>query len=179
MGTRNLTMVIDQEGQTKVAQYGQWDGYPSGVGAGVLSILSNKELFEKLKEGLRKVRFLDKEGVDKDFIEEYSKNAPEFSNEPDNRTQEQKRWFSTYISRDLAEEVLINIANSKDEEIVLINQEETGKSGSWVEWSYLINLKDNTFGVYGYIDQEPIKVYSLNELPTVEDFISDLENEED
>ena len=44
MGTRNLTMVINQEGETKVAQYGQWDGYPSGVGASVLSFLKNKEL---------------------------------------------------------------------------------------------------------------------------------------
>ena len=27
MGTRNLTMVINQEGEKKVAQYGQWDRY--------------------------------------------------------------------------------------------------------------------------------------------------------
>lgn len=27
MGTRNLTMLIS-DGETKVAQYGQWDGYP-------------------------------------------------------------------------------------------------------------------------------------------------------
>lgn len=57
MGTRNLTMVISQEGEKKVAQYGQWDGYPSGVGASVLAFLKNEELFEKLKSNLSKVRF--------------------------------------------------------------------------------------------------------------------------
>ena len=31
MGTRNLTMVI-QDQQTRIAQYGQWDGFPDGQG---------------------------------------------------------------------------------------------------------------------------------------------------
>ncbi len=52
MGTRNLTMVINQEGEKKVAQYGQWDGYPSVVGLGVLNFLKNKELFDKFKSNL-------------------------------------------------------------------------------------------------------------------------------
>jgi len=29
MGTRNLT-IVTSNGKTKVAQYGQWDGYPGG-----------------------------------------------------------------------------------------------------------------------------------------------------
>lgn len=32
MGTRNLTCVV-VDGEMKVAQYGQWDGYPEGQGA--------------------------------------------------------------------------------------------------------------------------------------------------
>ena len=72
-------MVINQEGEKKVAQYGQWDGYPSGVGAGVLKFLKDEKLFEKFKTNLSKVRFLDEEGVDKDFIESYNKNAPQWS----------------------------------------------------------------------------------------------------
>lgn len=38
MGTRNLTAVY-LDGQYKVAQYGQWDGYPEGQGITVLTFL--------------------------------------------------------------------------------------------------------------------------------------------
>lgn len=179
MGTRNLTMVINQEGEKKVAQYGQWGGYPSCVGVGVLKFLKDKDVFKKFKANLSKVRFLDEEGVDKEFIESYNKNAPQWSNEPDNRTEEQKRWFSTYCTRDLAEKVLTNIANSTDEEIILIDRENTAKGNGGVEYSYVINLKENTLGVYGHIDQEPMKVYKLDELPEEDVFVSELEGIEE
>lgn len=179
MGTRNLTMVINQEGEIKVAQYGQWDGYPSGVGASVLSFLKNKELVEKLKAKLSIVRFLDEEGIDKEFIESYNKNAPGWGNQPDNRTDEQKRWFATYCTRDLADDVLVNIANSEGNEIILINSENTAKTDGWVEYSYVINFKENTLGVYGHIDQSPMKIYSLDELPEENIFIEELEGVEE
>ena len=63
MGTRNLTMVI-HDGETKIAQYGQWDGYPSGQGCTVLAFLHrlqyptvNKRFMAKLK----RLRFIDDE----------------------------------------------------------------------------------------------------------------------
>lgn len=40
MGTRNLTMVM-VDGVYKVAQYGQWDGYPSGQGITVFIFSRN------------------------------------------------------------------------------------------------------------------------------------------
>jgi hypothetical protein len=175
MGTRNLTMVIDKEGVKKVAQYGQWDGYPSGVGLSILVFLKDSDLFSKMVENLKKTRFLDLEGVDKEFIEDYNRNAPEWSNEPDNRTKEQIKWFSTYCHRDLAEKVLINIANSDDKEIILMDRESTGRSGGWVEYSYIINLKEGSFGVYNHIDEEPLKVYLLDDLPDEDIFIKELE----
>lgn len=41
MGTRNLTVVI-KKAKPVVAQYGQWDGYPSGQGATVLNFLKSR-----------------------------------------------------------------------------------------------------------------------------------------
>ena len=40
MGTRGLTKVIDKDGITKVAQYGQWDHYPEGQGVKILYCLN-------------------------------------------------------------------------------------------------------------------------------------------
>jgi len=174
MGTRNLTMVIDQNGIKKIAQYGQWDGYPSCVGINVLNFIKNNVLFEQLKQKLTKVRFLDKDGVDEDFIENYNRNAPEYGKQPDNRTEQQINWFDTYCCRDLADDVLNNIVESEDSEIILIDSENTAKGDGWVEYAYVINLQENTFSVYEHVDQKPLKVYSLENLPENDVFISDL-----
>lgn len=179
MGTRNLTMVIDQEGTTKVAQYGQWDGYPSGVGMGVLSFLKDQEKFDKLKSNLPKVRFIDSKGRDKEFMESYSKNAPEWSNEPDNRTEDQKKWFSSFISRDLACEVLENIANSNEEDILLQDNTSTGNSDGWVEYCYVIDLQKNKFLVHYSIDQDPVIQWDLSNLPSEEEFLKLEEQDEE
>ena len=178
MGTRNLTMVINQKGEKKVAQYGQWDGYPSHLGINILNILKNDDIITKLKTNLSKVRFIEEEGTDKEFIESYDKNAPICTTDPDNRTEAQKQWFLNYGSRDLAEKVLINISNSNDNEILLLNRESTAKKCGWVEYSYVINLKTKTFGIYRQIDQKPLKVYKLNQLPEESIFLSDLEEKE-
>jgi len=42
MGTRHLT-IIKSEGEVKVAQYGQWDGYPDGVGRDIVNLLHEIE----------------------------------------------------------------------------------------------------------------------------------------
>ena len=179
MGTRNLTMVIDKEGNKKIAQYGQWDGYPSGVGVGVLRFLKNEELVKSLISNLSKVRFLDQEGRDKAFYESYEKNTPNWSNEPDNRTGEQKRWWDLFCSRNLAEEVLTNIAVSQDDEIMILDRENTAKGDGWVEYSYVIDFSKNTLTVYEKIDLPYLKEYDLNNLPSEDDFISGLEEAEE
>ncbi len=42
MGTRNLT-IVQSDGKYKVAQYCQWDGYPSGQGITILNALRNMD----------------------------------------------------------------------------------------------------------------------------------------
>ena len=181
MGTINLTMVINEAGEKKISQYGQWDGYPSGVGVGVLSFLSDAEKVKKLKEKLPLVRFLDIEGRDKDFLDAYNSNANKapYLGDPEHRTPEQIRWWDTYQTRDLAETILTNVADSTDSEILLMDRTDTATKGGLVEWSYVINFKENTLTIYGLIDADPVKTYSLDALPSEEDFIKELEGEDE
>lgn len=53
MGTRNST-IVKSKGITKVAQYGQWDGYPTGVGQTIADFLKtvNLEDFKKKVDAL-------------------------------------------------------------------------------------------------------------------------------
>jgi hypothetical protein len=198
MGTRNLTAVV-MNGEFKIAQYGQWDGYPSGQGVTILNFISTQENIEKLKNALDRVRFMDPEGVDKEMLEAYQKAAPEWSNEPDNRTEEQKRWFSTYISRDIGGEILAVIAGSKDDEMIIKNRTAFAGDSLFCEYAYVVDLDDGVLEVYQGFNKEPVtegrfcsgdeslekndgyqpvklvKTYSLDDLPAEDQFIKDLE----
>lgn len=77
MGTRNLTMVVKNK-KTKVAQYGQWDGYPSGQGRTILEFLKTRDL-KKFADQLEKVSFYTKEEYEKVW-EEIKKEYPDSEN---------------------------------------------------------------------------------------------------
>jgi hypothetical protein len=65
MGTRGLTKVISPIGEVVVAQYGQWDHYPSGQGLNVLRFISQYGILENFKPCLSKVSFISEDEVSK------------------------------------------------------------------------------------------------------------------
>lgn len=155
MGTRHLICVY-HKGEYKVAQYGQWDGYPSGQGLTALSFLKQPGNIEKLRAALHKVRFLEPAGRDKELIASYEANAPEWSSQPDNRTDEQKRWFSTYISRDIGANILKNIAFSEENEIVLRNSIDFAGDSAFCEYAYVVDLDKYQFEIYKGFNHQPL-----------------------
>lgn len=138
MGTRHL-IEVKFNNELKVAQYGQWDGYPTGQGVRLAEFISDKSNLEKLKQNLSKCRFFDDE-KDKEFLEDYNAKAPTWSSDTDNRTQNQKDWYSNFIDRDLSVEVLLNIASSEKNEILLKDSSSFKKDGLFCEYHYLIDL---------------------------------------
>lgn len=216
MGTRNLTMVIDRKGEIKVAQYGQWDGYPAGQGATILEFAKDKEKMAKLEKELENVKFWNKCDDIKQYIEDYDKKAPEWSNDPDNRTFEDKYWWDATQSRDLGGEILDNIINidkialPKEHNGIIYLRDESkfGKDSSFCEWAYCINLKTNKLECFTGFNKDKtqeherfattdeevekefegfdfryygiklIKEYDLDNLPTKDDFVEELEKGE-
>ncbi|MBN8643471.1 MAG: hypothetical protein J0L86_16790 [Flavobacteriales bacterium] len=193
MGTRNLTMVI-QDQQTKVAQYGQWDGYPEGQGLTILSFLEEKTNIEKLKQILPKVRFENKQDMKQKSEFFKSMGAEDGWMNMEQADQFHKRY--PLLTRNLGGEILskmLEYANQK--EIVLVNSEDFALDSLFCEWAYVVDLDKNTLEVYKGFNQsaitpkdrfynlydkknryKPIKIvksFSLDKLPDAEKFISE------
>ena len=52
MGTRNLT-IVKLDGKVRVAQYGQWDGYPTGQGETVAEFVNSHKDLDYFKDKVR------------------------------------------------------------------------------------------------------------------------------
>lgn len=163
MGTRNLTMVISG-GETKVAQYGQLDGYPGGVGSSILEFLKKADL-DKFKEQLKSINWLTKEQID-------TVNAT-------------KNWdeIYPYLSRDAADDVLgaihygkmtVRVPGSyterKEIDVSVIGLQDASNFGGdslFCEWAYVIDLDNMKFEVYEGFNKEPVpetnRFYGMDE----------------
>lgn len=168
MGTRHLVNVV-KDNNPVIAQYGQWDGYPSGQGVNVLSFLKS-EMLVKLKGNLSKIRFLDAEGVDKNMVTRFDSG---------DGTDGDKEWFKSFISRNVGSDILLNVAKSELNEIILQDNYSFGNDTISCEYIYSINLDDNTLTVQEDFKSDIMKIYSLDDLPTKEQFLSDLESDEE
>lgn len=197
MGTRNLTVVV-ANGETKVAKYCQWDGYPSGQGAIILNFLS------KVLRGDRNriESFKDKVVNNTHFIS---------SDEVNYKWKECGANDSGLVSFDISDEFLkrypslhrntggsiLDIINRSNNVVDLENDENFVKDGLFCEWAYVVDLDQNTLEVYKgvYDDKEApiipknrftdkdgqvklLKTFNLINLPSEKEFCRSLGDEE-
>lgn len=196
MGTRNLTMVIQNE-KPVVAQYGQWDGYPKGQGYTVLEFLRKVDL-KKFNEKLKNVRFVN--AADEKKIQAFMKKI----GCPDGwMTSEQSAKYHEkypYMSRDHGAKIL-DLIYTSDGEVLLQDSTSFAGDSLFCEWAYVIDLDNNTLECYGGFNKQPlnegerfkdaeptdsgylpitcIKKYPLDKLPTKRQFVKDLEPKEE
>lgn len=183
MGTRHL-IAVQIDGDYKIAQYGQWDGYPDGQGASVIDFLNSADL-EAFKAKLRAVTWITKDQIE-------TVNAT-------------PNWTSVYphLSRDAGAEILTMVLNS-DKPIFL--QDTRGFAGDslFCEWAYVIDFDKGTFEIFKGFNQQPtpadsrfpsgaewlekstkyqpvalVQTYQLDCLPSKEGFLSDLNGPEE
>ena len=174
MGTRHTTMVIAGE-KTKVAQYGQWDGYPSGQGKTVLKILRRMKRYNQfpafLKQ-LEKARFMnDADQKEMDVFSKYIGSNDGWMNDKQAQLYHAKY---PYMSRDHGATILDLIYKSKDKEILLVDSTEfaSGHGGVFgCEWVYVIDLDKMTLTVYDGTLKSNSVTFDINTLPTQRGFM--------
>ena len=199
MGTRNLTMVISN-GETKVAQYGQWDGYPSGNGLIVLEFLhSNLSNLDDFKKTLNKVFFTNgnKEKEIKNFCESIGAKDGWMTGDQSKLYQEKY----PYLTRDNGAKILEMIRDGEEDEIWITDSTDFAGDSLFCEWAYLIDLDKNVLEVYEGFNQKPltiedrffhltdkeseyhpiklVKSYQLNNLPLEDEFLNDFKQEQE
>ena len=188
MGTRNLTAVY-LDGEYKIAQYGQWDGYPEGQGMTALNFLRSMDE-EKFKSALRNSSFISRDElaalwkqygaydngmVSLDDADRMKKDHPEYS-------------------RDTGANILQMVHDHPDG-MMLQNQIGFAADGLFCEWAWVVDLDKRTFEGYRGFGSEPltehnrfyflrdleengysvvrlVAEWSIDELPSDEDFLA-------
>lgn len=198
MGTRNLTMVIHKQ-ETKIAQYGQWDGYPEGNGVTILNFLRSKARVKKLTNALKYVRFAT--AKDDKKIKRFLKSigCKDGWMNMDQSAKYHKAF--PYLSRDIGAGILELVMNSQDEEIVLRDSTDFAGESLMCEWAYVIDLDNRKLEVYSGFNKEPlaederfakipieegseyvgircVMKYDLDNLPTKKVFLKELKETE-
>ena len=158
MGTRNLTVVKDNTGTTRVAQYGQWDGYPQHSGLKALDFLRDEILVENLRNRLTLVEFITDEELD--TIYEPFKTL-DFEN---------KDFLNEYpgLHRDTGIDILLAVA-SATETLKTIDNSEFAEDTLFCEGIYEIDFSTNKF-ISTY--HGTTKEFFLENLPSDEHYLS-------
>ena len=195
MGTRHL-IAVQLDGKYKIAQYGQWDGYPEGKGVDVLHFLRNRMDEEKFKVALRRSSFISVKALNKLWkacgmqddgmilltdMDTMKRHHPEFH-------------------RDTSAKIL-DLVQSRPNGMQLENSIGFAADGLFCEWAWVIDFDKRTFEGYrgfgsdqlteqdrfyflkdleqnGYSGVKLAAEWSLDRLPTDEDFLSAFKSED-
>lgn len=150
MGTRNLTVVI-KEGNVRVAQYCQWDGYPDGQGVAILEFLRDKYDPVEFERNLAKTRVLDNLEVGK-LYEEFGAKDGMIGFE------ESKTFEQAYptLHRNMGGDVLEYIQNNAGTPLGF--DFDFGYDSLFCEWAYVVDLDRSMLEVYGGFQSEPLAI---------------------
>lgn len=153
MGTRNLTSVI-LDGQTRVAQMCQWDGYPTGQGETIAEFLRTADL-AAFADRLRATRFITAPEVQA-IADGFPHESPlGFTLEESNRFRE----AYPALHRDTGAGVLSLIADGSVTDLQDLSK--FADDHLWCEWAYFIDLDAETVQVEYGMESRQTAVFSF------------------
>jgi hypothetical protein len=148
MGTRHL-IAVQKDGEYKVAQYGQWDGYLSGQGDSILKFFNENNL-ETFRNKVDNCFFGTQEQIDEAY-------AP-YTNDGW-MTMEQSDAFSksefAHLSRNTGADILDIIVKS-NEPLMLSDQIDFANDSLFCEYAYVIDLDKDILEVYQGFNTDPL-----------------------
>ena len=158
MGTRNLTVVKNNLGETKIAQYGQWDGYPSYSGIKALEFLRDRVNRNNLLVELQLVEFVGDEEVDTLYKQFESTDW------------ENKDFLNAYpgLHRDTGIGILEVVANATDT-IKTVDNSDFRNDELFCEGVYEVDFSVGKF-ITTYDNR--IVSFDLDNLPTDEEYLA-------
>lgn len=160
MGTRHL-IAVQVDGDYKIAQYGQWDGYPSGQGAEILRWLRAANL-GNFANKCRATQWLTDEELDAGWV---ACGAPPGADMVgmDVFRRHSERWPER--SRDCGARILQIVATSPDG-IKLRNSISFAADSLFCEYAYVIDLDTKKLEVFrGFNTKGPEKGGRFANLP--------------
>lgn len=166
MGTRHITAVI-KDGEYKVSQYGQFDGYPEYTGKVIYDFLTTPGNIELLRVGVDNVREITSDEIKAVYDNIGSQN----------------KWF-TMEESDMFEKLYPHLHRNTGAGILELIAKSTGPlplaidtefmHDKWCEFIYIINLDTNKLVVEIDGCSQTIGVFKINALPTLEEFMARL-----
>jgi hypothetical protein len=168
MGTRHLITAFDEQGELKIAQYGQWDGYPSGQGVSVLAWLRmttrinyDDKLLSPILNGMKRTKF----GTDEEIENLYSK-YPQMNYVG----TEDEEYFSLHypnLTRDTGADILGVVAYSVGD-VLLVDNSDFANDELMCEGIYSVNFQSEYFtSIWSGVTV----TFPLRELPTNEEYV--------
>lgn len=150
MGTGNLT-IVKLDGEYKVAQYGQWDGYPGGQGLRCLSFLRLLMDPEKFKAAVRNCRF----GTQEEIHAIWKKYGADDNGWIQCHDAENLARDYPQLSRDTCARIL-HLIQDHPEGIMLQDEIKFAADGLMCEWAWVIDFDAGTFEAYKGFTKEPL-----------------------
>ena len=150
MGTRHI-IIVHSDNSNRVAQFGQWDGYPEGQGLTVLRFLRdmNRSQFET---NVRQVKSLTADEVGLKWVDAGADPDSNFVN-----MEISKRFERMYpqLHRDCGAKVL-QLIHDQPAGLELFLQIDFVGDGLFCEYAYVIDLDTNKLEVYRGFNRTPL-----------------------
>lgn len=172
MGTRHLILVY-YNGAYHIAQYGQWDGYPSGQGLTVLRFCRDPTNLASLAAALAaalvyeptpaQLEAWDAEAAalqdeyDAQVEEHYGRRAQQLANgadkgawldEVDTRPAKPMQRVCPSVSRETGAGVLALVAGARGERVPVVREVGFVADTLFCEWAYVVDLDEGVLEVW-------------------------------